>query len=525
LADGPEELSADLLVVGGGLAGAAAALEALAAGASVVLASAGSGASERAQGGIAVASAEDDSPLLHAQDTLAAGAQICDPTAVESLVGGSGDAMRWLQDQGVEFDRRDGRLELGLEAAHSRSRIVHSGGDRTGAMIMHALERRLARTRGSLRRIEGRLEGLKVSSGAVVGALFSGAHGRPCRVRSGATLLATGGYAGLFGRTTTTAVCDGSALLCALAAGATLADLEFVQFHPTVWAGSGPGFLVTEALRGAGAELVDAGGRRFLFDFDPRGELAPRSLVARAVAEHLQKTGQPVVFLDARTVGGQALQDRFPGFLARCRARGLDPVRDLVPVSPAAHYAMGGLVTDLAGRSGVPGLLAAGECARTGLHGANRLASNSLLEAVVVGRRAGRAALIDARHGAGQSRGVEMPGSALQAAGQRWDGAGLQVRQVGQALADHAGPLRDAAGLDSGAEFLAAGAGSTPRAESARQFAVLIVRAARVREETRGAHVRLDHPAATPHWGASQVQFTGWPALIEVASRGLPGRP
>jgi L-aspartate oxidase len=296
----------------------AAALEAAQQGASVVLASAEPGSSELAQGGIAAAVGDGDSPELHARDTLAAGAGLCDATAVGALTREAPAAVAWLAEHGVAFDTGPGGSRvLGLEAAHSRPRVVHVGGDGTGAAICEALHLRLGQLPGRVTRLDGaRLRRLLVDGGGVAGSRFR-KEGRELDVRAGATILATGGYAGLFERSTTTLSCDGSGLVAALDAGGTLADLEFVQFHPTAYVGPGGTFLLTEALRGAGAHVIDDGGRRFLGDVDPRGELAPRAVVARAIVERLRTTGRPCVFLDARHLGAQMLAREFPGFLAR----------------------------------------------------------------------------------------------------------------------------------------------------------------------------------------------------------------
>jgi L-aspartate oxidase len=464
----------DVLVVGSGLAAMAAALEAAEAGASVLLASAGGGSSELAQGGIAAAVAADDAPDLHAADTVAAGAGLCEPAVAGLLAAEAPGAVAWLEGCGVAVDRDgSGAPALGLEAAHSRARVLHAGGDASGAAIVAAVRRRLA---GRVVRAGGRLEALLLRDDRVAGARFSQA----LEVRAGAVVLATGGYAGRYPRSTTSPLCDGSGLLAALAAGAELADLELVQFHPTAYAGPGPTFLLTEALRGAGARLVDQHGRRFLLDTDPRGELAPRAVVSRAIAERLRSEGEEAVFLDARGIGRPALTARFPGFVGRCRQVGLDPAREPVPVAPAAHYTMGGIVTDGEGRTGVPGLLAAGECARTGVHGANRLASNSLLEAVVFGRRAGRAALAAAQSGPGA-------GGAARPACPPTD-----VRGDDAVLGRAAGPLR------SGDELRRA-------APDVSGLAAMILRSALLREESRGAHVRTDHPAEDPAWADLEV--------------------
>jgi L-aspartate oxidase len=481
----------DLLVAGSGLAAMSAALEAAEAGAHVLLVAPGGGSSGLAQGGIAAAVADGDSPELHAADTLAAGAGLTDPAVARSVTGAAPGVVRWLEAQGVVFDRdASGGPALGLEAAHSRARVLHSGGDESGAALVAALRRQLA---GRVEVREARVDALLLTpDDRVAGARLSDGAGE----RADAVLLATGGYASRFPRTTTTALCDGSGLLVALAAGAELADLEMVQFHPTAYAGPGATFLLTEALRGAGATLLDGSGRRFLLDVDPRAELAPRAVVSRAIAEHLAATGEPSVFLDARHLGEETLAVRFPGFAARCRAVGLDPLRDLVPVAPAAHYTMGGIVTDRLGRTGVPGLLAAGECARTGLHGANRLASNSLLEAIVFGRRAARTAL--------ESAGGPVAGSVRTAS--------PPAAGDGPALDGAAGPLRSGPALAAALRRL-----------TRPGLAALVLRAALLREESRGAHVRTDHPDEVPSWAELEiVAALGEDGVPEVAARARP---
>jgi L-aspartate oxidase len=490
----------DVLVIGAGLAGTAAALAAGDRGAAVLVASVEPGSSPRAQGGIAAAVGERDSPELHAADTLAAGAGLCDLAAVRSLTGEAAGVVAWLAGQGVEFDLGpDGRPELALEAAHAHPRVLHAGGDASGAGIMAALDRALS---GLPWACPARLEALLREPGGGVSGARLRWQGASWDVVAGATVLATGGYAWLYERSTNAPVSDGAGIWAAYRAGAMLADLEFVQFHPTAFAGPGACFLVTEALRGAGAVLTDLDGHRFLLAIDPRGELAPRSAVARAVCEHLRRTGRSHVLLDARGLGSSALVRQFPGFLARCRQAGVDPVAEPVPVAPAAHYTMGGIVSDLSGRTAVPGLLAAGECARTGVHGANRLASNSLLEAAVFGRRAGEAA---AREAAGREPAAAVVVPATPAAP---DGT-LGMADVRRLLSRAAGPLRDAAGLGEALAALSGRAGATPGAEAARGLARLVCEAALRREESRGGHVRTDFPAESAAWATVQVAGAG----------------
>ena len=441
-----------VLVVGAGLAGAAAALEAAELGADVLLVAAAAGSSPRAQGGIAAALGPDDSPRLHAADTQAAGAGLSHPEVVRDLTAAGPEAIAWLAARGVRFAPEPGR-----EAAHSRARVWHAGGDRSGAGIMQALETRLAAQPRITRR---RDHLLALTAG---GARLAAAG----KVEAAAVVLATGGYAGLFGRTSNARVNDGQGIVAGLDAGARVADLEFVQFHPTVFAGPGRPFLVTEAMRGAGARLRDSQGRRFV------DELATRAEVALAMAS------RPDCFLDATAVPD--LARRFPSFWRSCRQAGLDPAREWVPVAPAAHYTMGGLVTDRLGFTGVPGLFAAGECARIGLHGANRLASNSLLEAVVMGRRAGAAA---ARSSSGL-RPLATPAAAVG----RGDLTAGRVRAI---LSDAAGIVRTAEGLEAGLSELARGRPASAAARSSRRLALLILEAALERRESVGAHYRAD---------------------------------
>ncbi|WP_262425390.1 L-aspartate oxidase [Brachybacterium sp. Z12] len=415
------ELRAEVLVIGSGIAGLTAALRA-AQRADVLLVTKGAladGATRRAQGGIAGALDPADSPAAHARDTLAAGAGLGDPEAVRVLCEEGPAAIAGLIAHGVRFDRADdGSHALCLEGAHDRPRILHAGGDATGRAIDDALVQAVRERSqhgsadgaggagraggtgtggagGSLALLEHTaLVDLRLEHGRVVGAELLGADGTRRRVRARATVLATGGAGQLFSRTTNPAVATGDGLAAAWRAGAVLEDLEFFQFHPTALAVPGryASFLLSEAVRGEGALLRCERGRRFLPGLDPRGELAPRDLVARAIAQVMAtQEGRPVL-LDATGIGAGRLRRRFPTLDGVVRAAGIDWGREPVPVTPAAHYGMGGIRTDLEGRTTLPGLYAAGECARTGVHGANRLASNSLLEGAVFGTRAGAAA-------------------------------------------------------------------------------------------------------------------------------------
>jgi L-aspartate oxidase len=454
------QVATDILVIGDGLAGSAAALEAARLGARVALVSAGPASSERAQGGIAAAVLPEDSPRLHAIDTLAAGAGLCDPDAVTMLTSAGPETVHWLESLGVRFDGDAAR-----EAAHSMARVLHLGGDQSGHTLMafvHAaidLEPRITRFTARLHALLG--------DGVCEGAEFSGG----LTVYAGATILATGGYAGLYERTTNSRLSNGKGILEAARAGAHVADLEFVQFHPTVFAGPHP-FLITEALRGAGAHVVDAAGERFI------DELLPRDQVAVALAKH-----RGPAFISATHMDPELLRVSFPNFMRNCRHAGIDPLHEPVPIMPAAHYTMGGVSTDLDGRASVPGLFAAGECARTGVHGANRLASNSLLEAATFGRRAAAAATATA----------PIVGSA-SARGHMWRRGELSLGEVRRVLDSAAGVLRSGRGLARGLRVLGSGAGSATAADAA-EMASMICSAALARPLSLGAHQRLDQPA------------------------------
>jgi L-aspartate oxidase len=453
-------VKADILVIGDGLAGSSAALEAARLGARVALVSAGPASSERAQGGIAAATVPEDSPRLHALDTLAAGAGLCDPEAVAMLTSAGPETVRWLESLGVHFDR-----EAGREAAHSRPRVLHLGGDQSGHSLMGFVHAAIERAH-RVTRFRARLQTL-LGDGACEGAMFSG----DLTISAGATILATGGYAGLYQRTTNSRLSNGKGILEAARAGARVADLEFVQFHPTVFAGEHP-FLITEALRGAGAHIVDADGRRFI------DELLPRDQVARALAMH-----EGAAYLSARHMDAEVLRLGFPNFMRNCHRAGIDPLREPVPIMPAAHYTMGGVATDLDGRASVAGLFAAGECARTGVHGANRLASNSLLEAAAFGRRAAAAAA---------------EATAILGAGARrahvWRRGELTLEDVRRLLDSAAGVRRTGDGLENALQRLRSGANSAA-ADDAAEMASMICAAALARPLSLGAHQRLDEPA------------------------------
>ena len=456
-------------MVGAGAAGLYAALTAAAEGAHVTLVSRSplaQTASYWAQGGIAAALAPDDSPERHIEDTLAAGRDLARPSAVEVLCAESPARVRDLQALGVRFDAdRDGNLALGLEGGHSRRRIVHAGGAATGRRITRDLSA-LAATHEGLRVLEPfAATALAVSDGRCAGLTALSRRGDSVLLSARrAVILATGGMAALWERTTNPRGAVGAGLALALAAGAELADLEFMQFHPTALRHDGPrdGFLITEAVRGEGATLLNARGERFV------DELSPRDDVALAVERELQESGEQAVGLDMRGVD----LGRFPNIAAALSEVGIDPTREPVPVAPAAHYTMGGVAVDNDGRASLPGLYAVGESACTGLHGANRLASNSLAECFVFGRRAAVAACREPDAPPAPASPDAAPPS-------------LPSDQTRAALWQRAGLRRDAEGLR--------GLLDEPL-PLARSIAVACL----AREESRGAHQRTDHPARDP---------------------------
>jgi L-aspartate oxidase len=500
------------VVVGGGVAGLAAVLTA-APRARVVVVSKGStddGCTAAAQGGIAAAVGPDDSPELHFEDTMAAGRGLCDERAVRQMVEEAPARVAQLADWGVAFDRNaDGVVDLHREAAHSRARVLHARGDATGAAIEAALLQRLHESGATVLQDQVVTQLVLDDAGCVGVELCDPASGERARVTAGAVILATGGASALWRHTTNPAGATGDGIALAYEAGADIADVEFIQFHPTVLALAGaPAFLISEAVRGEGGLVVDADGRRFLQEADPRGELAPRDIVARSIWEEMARSGSASVFLDCRGVGDR-LAERFPTIVATCRSHGVDPVEQPIPIAPAAHYTIGGVVTDLDGATPIPGLYACGEVARTGVHGANRLASNSLLEGAVFGRRAALAAVAGL---AGRPAGsvTELPAVAMEArladlaAEQElrelmWSACGIS--RTGPALTAARAviaQLREEA--EEGRNWLA-----QRRGRLARTAARLIVEAALYREESRGAHYRGDFPTSIDRWRVSHV--------------------
>ncbi len=511
--------SADVVVVGSGIAGLTTALRLRQQGATVLLVTKtvlDEGSTAWAQGGIAAAIAEEDSPEEHLADTLEAGVGLCDVAAVTALVHEGPLRVRELLALGTQFDRdSDGQISLTREGGHHRDRILHAGGDATGREISRALIAALHRITDDpgIEVIEHALvvDLLQADGGRVCGATIhvigegqlDGVGAAYCR----AVVLATGGLGQIYTSTTNPPVATGDGVALALRAGAEICDLEFVQFHPTVlWLGEGSTGqqpLLSEALRGEGAILVDAAGVRFMQGVHPLADLAPRDVVSRAIVSHMARTGRDHVYLDCRHLGRRFLEARFPSILASCRDNGFDPATDLLPVAPAQHYASGGVRTNLEGRSSLPGLYACGEVSCTGVHGANRLASNSLLEGLVFAHR------IADDITTGIAAGELPPAQAPPAPGTPVSGedrvlVGSDVRSdLQRAMTTGAGVVRSAASLEATSTALAQLAASAGAAEAGPaawettnllHVGQLLALVARQREETRGGHVRSDFP-------------------------------
>jgi L-aspartate oxidase len=498
--------AADFLVIGSGVAGLRAAVSLASSGRVLVLTKADRPDESNtgyAQGGIAAAVGDDDSPSLHADDTMAAGDGLCRADAVRVLVEEGPRLVAELADWGAAFDRdADGRFSLGREGAHSVRRVLHAH-DATGREIGRVLWQRAAASAGVRIVPDARAVSLVVDDGVCVGARYV-SDGRIAEVRAAATLLATGGAGRIFRETTNPPIATGDGVALGWYAGAAVSDLEFVQFHPTVITVPGTArFLLSEALRGEGARLLNVHGERFMTRYEPAGELASRDLVSRAIVREATRTAAPVT-LSLEHLDAAWVHARFPTIAAACRERGLDLARDRIPVSPAAHYAMGGVATDLWGRTTLPGLFAAGEVACTGVHGANRLASNSLLEGLVFGARAGdsmrQPPQAAARTGM-RARGP-MPHGAAATPSSLADVQTLMWQQVGL-VRDAAGLTAAVTTLDGWRRGLTAGAGDPAREALAHAVTVawLVARGALDRQESRGGHARADFPLRDDlHW-------------------------
>ena len=497
--------SVDVVVIGTGVAGLAAALAVHRAGRSVVVLNKSDGthgvtATHYAQGGIAVVLPDnDDSVEAHVADTLAAGAGMCDPDAVYSIVADGYRAVTELVGHGAQFDESTpGQWALTREGGHSRRRIVHAGGDATGAEVQRALDHAAATL--DIRAGHVALRVLHDGT-AVTGVSVGNADGIGI-ISAPSVILASGGLGHLYSATTNPDGSTGDGIALALWAGVPVADVEFIQFHPTMLsAGRAEGRrpLITEAIRGEGAVLVDRQGHSVMAGVHPMGDLAPRDVVAGAIDARLKATGDPCVYLDARSIAG--FEARFPNVTASCRAAGIDPVRQPIPVVPGAHYSCGGVVTDVHGQTQLPGLFAAGEVARTGMHGANRLASNSLLEGLVVGGRAGKAAAARAP-GTGRVDAAESEPIAYTAAPRR---------ELQAVMTQDASVVRNSIGLQKISATLSQ---ARARAVAGRRdfedvaltlTARAVAAAALARDESRGCHHRAEYPNAAPEQARSIV--------------------
>ncbi|SMC00054.1 L-aspartate oxidase [Thermanaeromonas toyohensis ToBE] len=499
----PQEQT-DILIVGSGIAGLFTALKVACRYRVVVITKEDPSecSTDLAQGGIAAALDEGDSAELHAQDTLTAGAGLSDPQAVRVLATEGPRRVQELIEWGIPFDREGGRLALGKEGAHSHRRILHAGGDATGAVIWQGLAARAAMEKNIYLLPRTMALDLLVADGRCYGALVLDRSGRIKAILAKATVLASGGAGRLYPVTTNPAVATGDGVAMAFRAGAEVMDLEFYQFHPTVLVHPGAsGFLITEAIRGEGGILRNKAGERFMPRYHPLAELAPRDVVARAIAQEMARTGTNCVFLDVTHLDPEMLEKRFPTVVSTCRKLGLEVHHYWIPVAPAAHYWMGGVRTDLYGRTNLERLYAGGEVACTGVHGANRLASNSLLEALVFGGRIA-ADLLERNWKTGSypplSHGLLGEGAPyeerelffIQGIMERWVGL---VRQ-GQGLKEAA------AQLDSLWSLFKKEVRSRREAEVRNLLLLsrLVVEAAAWRRESRGAHYRVDFPEPNP---------------------------
>ena len=510
-ADSPDY---DVIVVGSGVAGLSAALTA-ASGARVAVVTKGAlddGCSRYAQGGIAAAVGDGNSPELHFEDTMAAGRGLCHPEAVRVLVEEGPARIRQLIEWGVAFDTQDGELLLAQEAAHSRPRILHARGDGTGLEVETALIRRLRAS--GVRVIEhADVTGILTTADGIAGGVAITANASPAhttKFTASAVVLASGGASRLWRNSTNPQSATGDGVALGYAVGAEVAGMEFAQFHPTALAVDGaPRFLISEAVRGEGAWIINRDGHRFVLDADPRGELAGRDVVARAIWDELERSGERSVFLDCSPIGARAAV-RFPTIAATCARYGLDITRDPIPVSPAAHYMVGGVKTDLDGATTVPGLYAAGEVAHSGVHGANRLASNSLLESLVFSQRAMHAAVGWAaespRHDAAVPARSTTRRPATLDPREGWrtpaqlvvDWRRCRARRTW--FADGLAGMRDGRRSDGGRDrtrCIAVARG--------RSTASLVCTAALAREESRGCHLRSDLPQASDQWHGDLV--------------------
>jgi L-aspartate oxidase len=506
---------ADYVVVGSGVAGLRAAIELSSAGNVLVLAKSNlsDSATSWAQGGIAVALSDEDEISLHEQDTINAGDGLCRPESVALLVEEGPKYITQLIEWGTEFDRAGTKLAFTREAAHSRSRILHANGDSTGREISRALLARAHTIPHLHLRAHAFSTDLIVESGRAVGLRFiDETDGSLHEVRAAAVMLATGGLGQIYRETTNPDVATGDGMAIAYEAGAVLSDMEFVQFHPTALAVKGaPRFLLSEALRGEGGILRNIDLERFMKRYAEAQELAPRDIVARAIVSEMHRTKSEYVFLDMTKKNEEFLKHRFPLIYSTCMSYGLDLASDMAPVCPAAHYMMGGVKTDLWGRTSLPGLYSAGETADTGVHGANRLASNSLLEGLVFGARAGQAMMKDAP--ISKRSKMTLPGSPAPKPGEsaavpaahkaeKLTPAATALKSIREIMWNKVGILRSGKELAEALRLLNAmelpRTGTPGRTEhelrNLHALATLIARSGLAREESRGSHYRSDFP-------------------------------
>jgi L-aspartate oxidase len=502
----------DFLVVGAGVAGLRAAIELASAGRVLVLAKREitDSSTQYAQGGIAAALSDEDEISLHLQDTVNAGDGLCNPDAAKVLVEEAPQCIEELIAWGTQFDREGTKLTFGREGAHSRNRILHAHGDSTGREILRALYAKAKRLPDiAVREFEFSTD-LQVEDGRVVAVRIIDEHGQHGTIRSSAVLLATGGMGQLYANTTNPTVATGDGVVMAFRAGAELTDLEFVQFHPTaLYLKKAPRFLLSEALRGEGAHLRNLEMTRFMSKYHPMGELAPRDVVARAIMHELERcrAKDPVVYLDLTDLDAEHIRRRFPRIYSTCMEYNIDITSELIPVRPAAHYAMGGVRTDLYGRTTLPGLYAAGEAAGTGVHGANRLASNSLLEGLVFGARAGRRMRDELKVPPQKVR--QTPGAAAYSNGPLPVPVQTTITQIQELMWKQAGIVRTGSGLKLAIARLDELGAHLGHPHSRREFearnlhmvGMLVTRSALAREESRGAHYRTDFP------GHNDVKF------------------
>ena len=520
-------LTTDFIVVGSRIAGLRAAIEIATAEREVILLTKDlptDSNTEYAQGGIAAAMSEEDEIALHEKDTLAAGDGLCDPSAVRVLVEDGPRCIYELIGWGADFDQDGLRLAFAREGAHSKSRVLHARGDSTGSEIVRALLQK-ASTFPNIRFLEKTFTAdLRIVEGRCAGVVaIDETTARIVEIAAGAVLLASGGCGQIYRETSNPPQATGDGMAIAHLAGADMMDMEFIQFHPTALVLPGaPRFLLSEALRGEGAYVRGGDGLRFLADYHPSAELAPRDVVARAIIAETRKTGHPRVYLDLSHIEGRDLRARFPRIFETILALGLDLRKDMIPVLPAAHYAMGGVRSDLHGRTSIPGLFAAGEVACTGVHGANRLASNSLLEGLVFGARAG-ATMIDE-----PSASRTAPGEAPAPRGIRAEAAESVVAEVRTLAWEKIGILRSAPDLSSALARLQDLASRTREGPATRPglearnmtiVASMIARSALFREESRGGHYRTDFPARDDeHWRFHTLLGAGAPRKSPVVA-------